>query len=336
MRSVKLSLLALSFLILFLTAGIAQAEDISGTITSTKTIFEDSQLVGDVTCAVANGPCIRFGASHIKLRLNGFTMTGPADPPSNCLPAPSGGAILGQDGIAASGVAVPGLSHVRILGPGIVQKFRRHGLFMAATTRVTVEHVTSNHNCFSGILMSGTTNSRIEANVSVRNAIASGPSGSPCGGNCIVNSHNNRIRRNVFGGNGAAVDAFPEPPLSGNDFGVGLVFGSSGNVIEENAITGNINGVLLHGAGFGIPSTSNNIVRKNIIAGNPPVQVSATFGPTIGFDIRDESPAGANTFSNNLCITYDGAGPAPCPNIPRFAGHRNIPARSEGDDGGDD
>src|SRR5688572_13484769 len=85
MRSVTFTSLVAFSLGFFMSAGIAQAEDISGPIAVTKTIFEDSQLVGDVTCTMVDGPCIDFGASHITLRLNGFTMTGPADPDN---PAP--------------------------------------------------------------------------------------------------------------------------------------------------------------------------------------------------------------------------------------------------------
>jgi len=47
--------------ILLLGGGIAHAEDISGPIVVTKTIFEDSQLVGDVTCAPTATPCIDSG-----------------------------------------------------------------------------------------------------------------------------------------------------------------------------------------------------------------------------------------------------------------------------------
>src|SRR5712691_5639819 len=59
--------------------------ELSGTISSTLTIFDDTRLVGDVTCtaAVATAPCIVFGASHIKLRLNGHTITGPVNPLTN-------------------------------------------------------------------------------------------------------------------------------------------------------------------------------------------------------------------------------------------------------------
>jgi hypothetical protein len=40
----------------------AAAEDISGTIATTKVIVEDSRLVGDVTCTMTTTPCIQFGA----------------------------------------------------------------------------------------------------------------------------------------------------------------------------------------------------------------------------------------------------------------------------------
>ena len=146
----------------------------------------------------------------------------------------------------------------------------------------------------------------------MRNAVAS--ASTPCGGNCLVNSHHNRIRRNEFNGNGAALS--PAGP-AGSDFGVGLVFGSSGNVIEENNMGGNTNGILIHANAVG------NLIRRNVIAGNPPAQISATFG-AVGVDVHDQSPAGANTIEENLCVTYIGTMvPPPCPNFPKFSGHRN-------------
>jgi Right handed beta helix region len=305
MRSVTFTSLVAFSLVLFVGAGIAQAEDISGPIAVTKTIFEDSQLVGDVTCTMTDGPCIDFGASHITLRLNGFTMTGPADPDN-----PSPGFCNATAGLPqADGIRVSDQIHGRILGPGMVQKFRRHGIFIIGTigtsTNATVRHVTSHHNCFSGILTAAMSDSVIEDNVSVRNAVNSG--GAPCGGNCIVNSHNNRIRRNQFSGNGSV-----GPPA--NDFGVGLVGNSSGNVIEDNSIGGNTNGVLIQA------DAVDNLIRRNVIAGNPPSQVSRSFGALIGFDVKDESAvAGSgsrNTFERNWCVTYSGPGPALCPNFP--------------------
>jgi nitrous oxidase accessory protein NosD len=293
-------------------------EPVPCVIPATWTILENSELVCDVTCTQATGPCIQFGAPHIKLRLNGFTITGPAVPPTGCVSTTN---FLPEDGIASNGQ-----SFIKILGPGMVQRFRRHGLFLAASSNLTVKHVTSHHNCFSGILTDGMTDSDIEENVSVRNAIASAQF--PCGGNCIVNSHNNRIRRNEFSGNGSVAPGPPGPVP--NDFGVGLVGNSSGNVIEENGIGGNINGIRI------TATAVNNLIRRNVIAGNPPVQVDPTPVPAVGVDVRDFSPAGANTFEENLCITYEGATvPPPCPNFPKFAGHRN-PSKGSHDEHEDD
>ena len=292
-------------LVMFLNGGIAHAEDISGVIVTTMTIFEDSQLVGDVTCAPTATPCIAFGASHITLRLNGFNITGPAEPDN---PASPNSCPTGQPA-NADGIQISNQSHVRILGPGMIGKFRRHGILIIGSadvsTNATVRHVTSHQNCFSGLLINGVTDSVIEDMVSVRNA--SNSAASPCGGNCIVNSHNNRIRRNLFSGNGSV-----GPPS--NDFGVGLVGNSSGNVIEDNSIGGNISGVLIQA------NAAGNLFRRNVIAGNPPSQISRTAGPLIGADIKDESAvAGSgsrNTFEHNWCLTYLGPGPAPCPNLP--------------------
>jgi hypothetical protein len=153
-----LAWLTATSVIFFGGAGTAKAEDISGTITSTKTIFEDSQLVGDVICTMTDSPCIDFGASHIRLSMNGFTMTGPADPDN-----PAAGfcnATSGNpqaDGIRISDVAQGhALTHAQVLGPGMVRKFRRHGLLIVGTigvsTNAKVKYVTSSHNCFSGLL----------------------------------------------------------------------------------------------------------------------------------------------------------------------------------------
>jgi parallel beta-helix repeat protein len=309
MRSVRFTWLAI--LVLFAGAGIARAEDIHGTISFTKTIFEDSQLIGDVTCTMTDGPCIGFGAPDIKLRLNGFTITGPASPdtpPDPANPAAFCNATNGAPG--ADGIHIVNQTNAQILGPGMVQKFRRHGILIVGTigisTKARVKHVTSHHNCFSGLLTNGMSDSVIEGIVSVSNANNS--VAAPCGGNCIVNSHNNRIRRNYFAGNGSVASG-------NNDFGVGLLFGSSSNLLEENYIGGNTNGILIHADAAG------NVIRRNIIAGNPPGQVSRTFGTAIGFDIRDDSTvlgAGArNTFKKNWCVSYSGPEPAPCPNFPR-------------------
>ncbi len=147
--------------------------------------------------------------------------------------------------------------------------------------------------------------SRIEGMVSIRNAIQSGAA--PCGGNCLVNRHNNTIRRNFFAGNGSAAN-------NNNDLGVGLIGNSSGNSIEDNSIGGNANGLLLQ------VNTTGNLIRLNVIAGNPPSQFSKDYGAAIGADVKDEATANGarNTFDRNWRVTYLGPGPAPCTNLPRI------------------
>ena len=286
-----------------LIGGVARAADISGNISTTLTITTDSRLVGDVTCTVAvlKAPCIVIGASHIKLNLNGFTITGPVDPLtelSNCsVPAP------GPFGV---GVKVAGQTDVKIEGPGIVQKFQRWGILLLSSTRVTVKHVTANYNCWSGIQTELLSDSNIEENIFANNAV--GSHGAPCGGICVSDSSKNVIRKSTFSGNGTV-----NAPDGNVDFGVGLEGSSSGNQIDGNDMGGNANGVFVVDA-----TATGNLVRSNRIFGNPSAQVSVAFPSTgeQGFDIHDTSPAGANTFEDNLCLTYSGAAsPAPCPNV---------------------
>jgi parallel beta-helix repeat protein len=184
----------------------------------------------------------------------------------------------------------------------------------AVSTRVTVKQVISHHNCFSGILTNNMSDSIIEGITSIRNAANSGAA--PCGGNCLVNSNNNHVRRNQFSANGsvcptATCTASTVTAGSNNDFGVGFIGTSSGNLIEANSITGNTNGVFIAAPAAG------NVVRQNTIAGNPPSQISRDYGP-VGFDIKDESAANGarNIFDGNQCISYSGPGPSPCPNLP--------------------
>lgn len=267
----------------------------------TVVLVKNTRLTCDTRCLTTTTPCFQFGAPGIKLELNGHRVWGPAEPPANCEPP----AFQPGDGIAASGQ-----NDIVIHGPGLVEKFRRHGIALTALRKATVKKLISHQNCFSGIwLAADVRETLVEEVVSVRNASASDLL--PCGGICITNSHNNRIRRSEFSGNGSIVSGIPGG--TPNDFGVGLVGASSGNIIEENGIGGNINGILV------FPATRDNLIRNNVIAGNPPVQIGSA---PIGFDIRNFStPASGNRFENNLCITS--TGDPPCRPYPQFAGHQN-------------
>ena len=150
----------------------AHAADIGGTISSTLTITEDSQLVDDVTCTVTDAPCIAIGASGITLDLNGFSMTGLADPETAC----SGGF---EPGFLEDGIDLNGRTGVTIRGPGLVQRFRGPGIYSHdAGNGLTVTGVTVSTNCASGILVGGGSGHEISGNTAVRN----GNGSNPCGG----------------------------------------------------------------------------------------------------------------------------------------------------------
>ncbi len=153
-------------------AGAAQAVDIQGTISRTVTITEDSQLVDDVTCTVTGAACIAFGAAGVTLDLNGFTMTGLADPATACF----GGTVAGMGG--EFGIFVNGFNNVTIRGPGLIQRFRAQGIQMNNSSGSTIGDVTSSTNCASGFQLNNGSNNLLENNVSVRNANAT----SACGG----------------------------------------------------------------------------------------------------------------------------------------------------------
>ena len=284
----------------------AQATDLSGTITNTVTIFDDSRLVGDVTCAVpltlsGANPCIAFGTDHIKLRLNGHTITGGVTPPTGC--------SLPTDSNFGVGILVAGRTDVEIQGPGVIQRFERWGILLRSASNVTVRRVTANRNCWSGMQVTLTSDSTFKENIWINNA--AGSNGAPCGGICLANSNKNRMHKSAFYGNGS-VDY-----TSGNvDFGIGFEGSSSGNVAEENDIGGNTNGVLF------FDTSSDNVVRRNKIVGNPAAQVIKSFtaanqqGADIAF--RPDFAGANNIIEDNFCLTYiAGAGPAtaPCPNI---------------------
>jgi parallel beta-helix repeat protein len=113
-----------------------------------------------------------------------------------------------------------------------------------------------------------------------------------------VVGHNSRVRLNTSHGNG-----YSDPP---DDFGIGLVGAASGNVIEENLVTGNTNGIYI-GATVG-----KNVVRENAVFGNPPIQVATTSPNARALDIVNLAPAGQTDFDRNRCLT---ALNAPCPAV---------------------
>jgi hypothetical protein len=149
------------------------ADEVSGLITRTYTIVEHTRLTGDVVCDVAaNTPCFLFGASNVELRLNGFTISGKADPITGC-----GGVLIGGE----NGVATGGQRNVSVRGPGLIQRFRTHGVAVLASTDVRVHGITASTNCGAGVFVAATSfGTLVEGIVSVRNG--STGAGASCGG----------------------------------------------------------------------------------------------------------------------------------------------------------
>ena len=145
-----------------LTAGVQPATELSGTISTTLTITRDARLVGDVTCTVIGAPCIQIAASGVTLRLEGFSITGRADPATGC----AGGQTAGEHGIADCWPA-----RSRRPRPGNSSAIPRPGHpDRRGSTRVLVRQVTASTNCLSGIIVTGgTSDNDVEANIAVRN-----------------------------------------------------------------------------------------------------------------------------------------------------------------------
>jgi parallel beta-helix repeat protein len=255
---------------LVLIAGTASAADISGTISSTLTITDNSQLVGDVTCTVTGAACITFGAPGI---------TGQADAITGC----AGGNVAGE-----SGILVNGIRGAVIQGPGVVQRFRQEGIQISGgSARVLVTLVTASTNCRSGIFVNASSDNDIEANTSVRN----GNTANPCGGIWLTGgASRNRLRANRLSGNGYAAQ--------GGNFGIGLSApATNDNVIVDNVVLGNANGIVL------VPGVQGNVIVRNLVLGNPPVQVSVGSPGTAGVDIRNLATPGDNVVEGNVCLT---------------------------------
>jgi hypothetical protein len=132
----------------------------------------------------------------------------------------------------------------------------------------------------------------------------------------MINSKSNRVRLNTFYGNGAATSKFSPSDPNSNNFGLGLFATSQYNLIEKNKIGGNINGIYLDRSGKTGGNVIGNVIRRNVILGNPPAEAIREFGASIGADIQDFSAPGTNTFDDNRCLSYAGqTTPAPCPSI---------------------
>ena len=148
-------------------------DTVSGTLTRTYTIVADTDLTGDVTCAVADAtPCFSFSVPGVELRLNGYSITGRGDATTGCGGTPTTGEV---------GVTTNGQSRTVVRGPGLIQRFRGHGVQVTGSMEARVEGLTVSTNCGSGIfVLASSFSALIEGNTALRNG--STVAGAACGG----------------------------------------------------------------------------------------------------------------------------------------------------------
>jgi hypothetical protein len=170
-RTSKLAVLVPLAAVLGFGSAPSAADSVSGLITRTYVIVEDTDLTGDVTCDVTGAACFSFGAPGVQLRLNGFTITGKADSFTAC----AGAALTAGE----SGIFTNSQSGVTVNGPGLVQRFRQHGVFVGGSQDARVANLTASTNCGSGVFIGGNAfGTIVEGITTIRN----GSAAAPCGG----------------------------------------------------------------------------------------------------------------------------------------------------------
>ena len=189
------------------------------------TITQNTDLVGDVNCSTTTVDCITFAAPNLQLNLKGFTVTGPN---ADCT------VRVGDAGINTNGQA-----HVRIVGPGKVQKFP-FGILVTGSNTLVREIVVI-RNCAVGIDV-------VSNKAQIRDNIVLKTPGNGTGIN--VQGNDNVVERNEAHGHG-------------NGIGVS----GTGNVIEKNSVTTNAGGIVLFAGG------TNNRVGNNLVLNNSSVDI---------------------------------------------------------------
>ena len=285
-------LFTIGLLSLTIMSATAHATDIYGTISTTLTITENSKLVGPVMCNVVGVPCIKFGAPHITLWLNGQTING-LGVTGNGRGQPVAACVPGSRAIDTNGQ-----NNVAIQGPGLIGEFAETGILVSGS-RSLVNDVVISSMCVEGIRLLGSQNT-VQQSVIVRASLS---------GDYYASIFVSGTGSHVLIGN-QTIGAGPAP-LSSNNGNLGghgiFVGGLSGIPSNNNLIQGNITS---GNAGSGIfiadPSTGYPISKGNIVVGN------TSFGNVLYDDIFDNNTAGSNKYFGNRCEVSAGTDAPAC------------------------
>jgi parallel beta-helix repeat protein len=218
------------------SSGLASAIDISGVISSTLTITDDSRFVGDVTCQVMDAPCISFGAPGITLNLNGFSMRGLGARDS----CPS--YVYSESAINTNGQ-----DNVAITGPGLVTSFKGDGILLIGNNAQVTQLVISG-SCVNGLELQGSGHTVLNSTV-VRASLA----GIYFDGIAVLGGGGHIVQNNdVIGASSLIMPG-----------GHGIFISSNGNLLQSNNASGNPGAGLFIGDG-----ASSNVIVGNKAFGN--------------------------------------------------------------------
>jgi len=206
------------------------------------------ELVADLT---SSGTCIKITASHVKLKLNGHTITGPSAATVN-----------------SSGIQLVAISHVDIEGPGVITNFGIavdfEGADFSEVKDVTAsgnlfgfnfnrDFVTpnlddfSNKNVFRGNTSTGNTIAGFTLNGASNNHLINNVGSNNTGnGIFIENGTENQLKENTTNGNGVA--------------GIAIAVDSTGNSVRGNTAQSNSFVDLSDDN----PSCDNNVWMSNV------------------------------------------------------------------------
>lgn len=279
--------------------GLASAQPASTPVTQCGQVLDapgNYHLAQDLVCT---GDGVVITASRVRLSLAGRTLSGVSTQASCDLDNPQYGITIGG-----------GLSGVRVSG-GTVRGFVDGIVLSSSSSRLTA--LTVADNCLFGMYVGGTGN-RVDANrvsgsddgIILCDAQQTVVASNEAFGNdrfgvilsCGNGSNQNRLVGNILHDNGL---------LSGAGGGL-AIFAGDDNVILGNAVNGNFDGIRLS-------ATNGTLVRDNTVNGNLSVGISVeapSAGNTIRgntahgnaiFDRSDTTPAGSNSWLNNLYLT---------------------------------
>jgi parallel beta-helix repeat protein len=280
-------------------------------------------IVTENLSAPVGPPAITIQADHVRLDLNGFTLSGPINAAADCI---QGGVGLG---IEVAGTPEDPVVDVRITD-GAVRGFVT-GIQLSNASASPLNALTVTSTCSCGIFLFNANDNHVNQNSASTNF------GS---GVCAIGSKKNKFHRNSVNDN----------VLGDEGFGY-LFISSDNNVISANDISGNgveggFDGILLAGsnnntihgsklqrnggAGIHILSSSNNTIRANIANANGVygirldnintgnlIQGNTTNGSIAGIVVdfgASENTITRNTALDNITDLHDSNFGPGCPN----------------------